>query len=151
GRVARRRAGEPSGGASWPPVRGGRPAPPGAAAAVAIAALAAPRVDPPRAIDLLLDGLATRQQAGYEAAYPILLEALDAFERWGDARWLSLAGRVAVEVWDERRWRDFSGRVVPLARQSGALNVLPMALNLLAGTYFGSGRFAAAQGLVAGS
>src|SRR4051794_35204225 len=58
------------------------------------AAQAAPAAQrPPRAIDLLLDGLATRFTDGYAAAVPPLREALGAFRRVqgvtsGDVRWL---------------------------------------------------------------
>src|SRR3954452_23331878 len=63
-------------------------------AEAALTAPAAPQ--PPRAIDLLLDGLATRFTDGYSAGAPPLRTALDAFRREEgltarDVRWLWLA------------------------------------------------------------
>ncbi len=77
---------------------------------VAEAARAAPAApQPPRAIDLLLDGLATRFTEGYTAAVPALRGALDAFRRdeapsLRDVRWLWLACRVAQDLWDDETW-----------------------------------------------
>src|SRR3954452_15163049 len=64
------------------------------AAEAALTAPAAPQ--PPRAIDLLLDGLATRFTEGYVAGLPPLRRALDAFRNLEgltarDVRWLWLA------------------------------------------------------------
>ena len=57
------------------------------------AARAAPRAaQPPRPVDLLLDGLATRFTEGYAAGVPLLQRALHAFR---DDRWLQ-RGRLAL-------------------------------------------------------
>ena len=86
-------SGRPGGSARWTPPWPARPtwrrcgrrsAPAGPAAAirprqVAEAARAAPRAaDPPRAVDLLLDGLAARSAEGYSAGVPTLRRALGA-------------------------------------------------------------------------
>jgi DNA-binding CsgD family transcriptional regulator len=104
------------------------------AAEVAKAALAAPaRSTPPRAPDLLLDGLALLVTDGRPAATPILKQAVSAFR--GDElstherlRWLWLAGRVAQDLWDDESWEVLCTQHVRLARQTGALAVLPIAL-----------------------
>src|SRR5918999_2074509 len=69
------------------------------------AAQAAPAAEQPRAVDLLLDGLATRFTEGYSTSLPPLRRALDEFrevegltER--DVRWLWLACRLAQDLWD---------------------------------------------------
>src|SRR4051794_1369663 len=77
------------------------------AAEAAQAAPAAP--EPPRAIDLLLDGLATRFSDGYFAGVPPLRKALHEFGRvegvtTRDARWLWLACRLAQDLWDDDLW-----------------------------------------------
>src|SRR3954464_4597980 len=93
------------------------------------AARAAPAASqPPRAIDLLLDGLATRFTDGYAAGVPPLRKALDAFHRVDgvtahDARWLALACRLAQDPWDEELWAVLATRGVHVARQTGALGV----------------------------
>jgi DNA-binding CsgD family transcriptional regulator len=88
---------------------------------------------PPRAPDLLLDGLALLVTDGRGAGTPLLKQALSAF-RGPDIsaseglRWLWLAGRVADELWDDESWEVLCTRHVTLARQAGALTVLPIAL-----------------------
>ena len=101
---------------------------------VAKAALAAPaRSMPPRAPDLLLDGLALLVTDGRATATPVLKQAVSAF-RNGDLstperlRWLWLAGRVAQDLWDDESWEVLCTQHVRLARQTGALAVLPIAL-----------------------
>ena len=67
---------------------------------------APPSSQPPRASDLLLDGLALLITEGYAAGTPTLRRAVNAFRRedvsGGDGRrWLSLAARLAAFVWDD--------------------------------------------------
>ncbi|MGO9955067.1 MAG: helix-turn-helix transcriptional regulator [Solirubrobacteraceae bacterium] len=101
---------------------------------VAKAALAAPaRSTPPRAPDLLLDGLALLVTEGRATATPVLKQAVSAF-RSDDLstherlRWLWLAGRVAQDLWDDESWEILCTQHVRLARQTGTLAVLPIAL-----------------------
>jgi DNA-binding CsgD family transcriptional regulator/tetratricopeptide (TPR) repeat protein len=88
---------------------------------------------PPRAPDLLLDGLALLVTDGRAAGTPLLKRSLSAF-RGQDVtteeglRWLWLAGRVADDLWDDESWEVLCTRNVTLARQAGALAVLPIAL-----------------------
>jgi DNA-binding CsgD family transcriptional regulator/tetratricopeptide (TPR) repeat protein len=88
---------------------------------------------PPRAPDLLLDGLALLVTEGRAAGAPLLRQALSAFRGQGSSaeeglRWLWLAGRVADDLWDDESWEVLCARHVELARQAGALTVLPIAL-----------------------
>jgi DNA-binding CsgD family transcriptional regulator len=100
---------------------------------VARAAGAAPSPHAPRAPDLLLDGLVANFRAGYSAGLPILQQALSAFGREMSAeeelRWLWLACIAALHLWDDDRWDVLSRRHVELARETGALSELPLALS----------------------
>jgi DNA-binding CsgD family transcriptional regulator len=100
---------------------------------VALAAGTAPAPPhPPRAPDLLLDGLAERFSRGYAAGVPILRRALQAFCNGmppdPGLRWLSLACGAAFHLWDDQSWAMLSDRYVRLARETGALGELPVAL-----------------------
>jgi DNA-binding CsgD family transcriptional regulator len=100
---------------------------------VALAAGTAPTpAHPPRAPDLLLDGLAVRFNRGYAAGVPILRRAVQAFRSGMPAdpglRWLSLACGAAFHIWDDEGWVMLSDRYVQLARETGALSELPVAL-----------------------
>ena len=120
---------------------------------VAEAARAAPPApDPPRAADVLLDGLATRFGEGYVAAVPALRRAIDAFIREDhhgqyDSGWL-LACRIAPDLWDDEAWRDLAAAGLGLAREAAALTLLPIALHYRAGVHVHAGEFAAATALV---
>src|SRR3954466_4412773 len=122
------------------------------AAEAALTAPAAPQ--PPRAIDLLLDGLATRFTDGYFAGVPPLRKALDAFRRVEgmparDARWLWLACRIAQDLWDDELWAVLATRGVHVARETGALGVLPIAATYRASLHVHGGDFDAASSLIA--
>ena len=85
------------------------------------------------ASDLLLEGLTTLITDGYEAGTPALRHAVSVF-RHGDVageeqlRSLFAATGGAVHVWDDDSWRELSIRQVELARDAGALSLLPFAL-----------------------
>jgi DNA-binding NarL/FixJ family response regulator len=105
---------------------------------VSRSALKAPRgPGPPRPVDLLVEGLATRFTAGYAASVPVLERAFAALREEGaqpglSARWPVFARRVAPEIFDDETWHYLTTRSVQVARESGALAVLPLALNFLA-------------------
>jgi DNA-binding CsgD family transcriptional regulator len=121
---------------------------------VARAALSAPSApQPARAPDLLLDGLATLITRGYEAGAPAVRPAVAAF-RNGDLtvadelRWFFVACHAAHDVWDDEGWYVLSARHLQLARDVGALNVLPLALAQRVGVHLHAGEFRAAALLV---
>jgi DNA-binding CsgD family transcriptional regulator len=117
---------------------------------VARAARAGPRPSQPlRSLDLLLDGLATRFTDGYAAGVPPLRQALLALRAADghtrdELRWLRLACRVAPDLWDDETWFDLATRDVRLAREAGALAILPIALAFESGVHVHAGDFAAA-------
>jgi DNA-binding CsgD family transcriptional regulator len=122
---------------------------------VADAARAAlPGPQPPRLMDVLLEGLATRFAEGYVAGVEPMQRALQAFRR--DAgrheddimRWLWLTWLVAGDVWDDEAWHELTTRAVRRARDTGALNVLPLALTYRAVVHVHAGEFAAASALI---
>ena len=121
---------------------------------VAEAARAAPRApQPPRTIDLLLDGLATRFTDGYAAGVPPLRRALAAVSEddghsEDDIRWLWLACRIAPDLWEDETWHELATRQLRLARDAGALTVLPLAATYRAGVHVHAGEFAAAAALI---
>jgi DNA-binding CsgD family transcriptional regulator len=128
--------------------------------AAAAARAARPAHPPSSAMDLLLDGLTTRFTEGYVAALPGLRRALDAFRteadtcRDGIMRWLWLACPVAPEpiapdLWDDEAWHELSARAVGLAREIGALGVIPKALSFRAAVHVHAGEFAEASELLA--
>src|SRR5262252_3354225 len=122
-----------------------------AAEAARTAAPSAPK--PPRPLDLLLDGAATRMTEGYVAGVPPLRRALDALGRHGGRSeagimgWLPLAA-IAPELWDDATWHELTARAVELAREAGALAVLPVALTYRAAVDVHTGEFGAAAGLI---
>jgi DNA-binding CsgD family transcriptional regulator len=120
------------------------------AARAAKRAGACPR--PPRAADLLLDGQALLITEHLREATPMLKRALSAFG--GDdlsndeaLRWLWLACVTAIHLWDEESWRVLADRYVQIARDAGALTVLPLALNHSAGWRVYAGDFHSAEAL----
>ena len=118
------------------------------------AARAAPASSQPaRASDLLLDGLALLITEGHAAGTPALRSAVNAFRgedisRGEGRRWLSLASRVAAFLWDDEAWDVLSARFVQLARDAGALSVLPLALATRSAVPLFAGEFAVASSLL---
>ncbi len=102
--------------------------------------------------DLLLGALVTRFTDGYAAAVAPFSRAFRAFggpDAGGeDRRWLWLACRFAQDLWDDESWHLLATRGVTIARETGALHLLPNALNYLAALNIHSGDFAAAASQV---
>ena len=109
--------------------------------------------DPPRLVDLVLDGFALLVTDGPAAAAATLRQATRAFAgpdipeeeilRWG------FIATVADEaLWDDEGWR-VTVRQVQLARDLGALDQLSFLLNRMAVETVWSGDFAAATLLIA--
>jgi DNA-binding CsgD family transcriptional regulator len=120
---------------------------------VAEAALAAPRsTQPPLASDLLLDGLAMRFTGGIAASAPILRRALTAYPKAtsseDELRWMWLAGHAAVDLWDDETWDSLATRHLELARETGALTVLPLVLSIRIAAHTLCGELAAAAALI---
>jgi DNA-binding CsgD family transcriptional regulator len=122
--------------------------------AVARAALAAPRSDEPaRASELLLEGLALLITNSHKAGTAALKQAMIAF-RSDDApaqellRWGWVAGSSAGVMWDHDSWDAVSARQEQLARDLGALTILPFTLSIRAGMCLYAGRCAEASSLV---
>ncbi len=103
--------------------------------------------------DLLLDGLATVITEGHAAGAPLLRCAVSAFQTEALApadaiRWLWLAAHAAHDLWDDQSWERLSSQHVRLARQTGALTVLPLALASRIGLHLFAGELARAESLV---
>ena len=127
--------------------------------AVAEAARTAPAgPQPPRSIDLVLDGMARRCTEGPGPAMPALRLALQAVRDEnpdGHAeimRWLLLTPIVqsmtVFELWDDEAFHALATRAVRLARDTGALALLPVALVYRSGEHLFCGEFVAAEALV---
>jgi DNA-binding CsgD family transcriptional regulator len=121
---------------------------PGMVAMAAAARAAPPSPTPPRAVDLLLDGLACRFTEGYVAAVDPFRRALEVVQRDNDVHWRWLACRIASEVWDDETWEELATRQVRDARERGALAVLPLALVYRSGTLLHAGEFIATSELI---
>jgi DNA-binding CsgD family transcriptional regulator len=121
---------------------------------VARAARSAPRPPgSPRASDLLLDGLALLITEEYASGTPVLQQALSAFRSEDVAteerlRWSWLAGRAAGFIWDYDSWDVLTARQVQVARDAGALTVLPLTLSTRGGVHLFAGELAVAASLV---
>ncbi|WP_243716018.1 AAA family ATPase [Actinomadura darangshiensis] len=117
------------------------------------AARSAPPPDEPRPADLLLDGLAVRITEGFAAGVPPLKAALRVFRgpdlsEEDGLRWLWLAGVTAAAVWDHETWSVLAARHVRLARESGEVTALPLALTQQVAVDVFAGEPAAAEALV---
>ncbi len=119
---------------------------------VAEVARASSRVPGQGAADRLLDALVTRFTEGYAASVAPLSRALRAFGEpdggGADRRWLWLACRLAQDLWDDELWHLLATCGVRVARETGALNLLPNALNYLAALNVHSGALTTAATLV---
>jgi DNA-binding CsgD family transcriptional regulator len=107
----------------------------------------------PRAADLFLAGLAARYTDGYAVSAPHLKEALRAFRDEDgrfelDVRWPGFARSVALDMFDDDTCHALCVRSAQLARERGALGVLPLALDYLAAIRCLEGDLAGAAALV---
>jgi DNA-binding CsgD family transcriptional regulator len=121
---------------------------------VAAAARAAPRsAGAVPAAELLLDGLALLVTDGWAAGTAVLKEAIKVFrdDDVGVAeqlRWSWVAGGAAGVIWDYENWDVLTAREERLARDAGALTVLPITLSIRAGVRVFAGDLAEAGFLV---
>jgi DNA-binding CsgD family transcriptional regulator len=136
--------------------RSGRPS-----EVAAAARNAPPAPHPPRAIDILLDGLTARLTGGYSAGLAPLRNAVRALTRLrvspaeDDMLWYLLwveclltPEPIAPEVWDDRAWDELATRAVEVARDAGAVTALPVALSAKACSDMHAGEFADAAALI---
>ena len=134
---------------------------PGLPEAAAAARNAPPAPQPPRAIDILLDGLAARYTDGYSASVAMLRNVLRAFEQhhappgqehmiwyWIRVECLLTTEPIAPELWDDRAWHELATRAVSVARDAGAVTALPVALSAKACADLHAGEFGDAAALV---
>jgi len=132
----------------------GRLATGGGVLEVAEAARAAPPAPhPPRAADLLLDGLALLVTEAYPAGAAMLKRVLaalrgDEVSREEEIRLLWVACHIAHDLWDYDTWHALSIRFVQVARDAGALTVLPVALNNRMVMHLHAGELATAASLL---
>jgi DNA-binding CsgD family transcriptional regulator len=121
---------------------------------VARAALSAPPApEPARAPDLLLVGLAVLITDGYGPGTPALQPAVAGFRNGEvtigeELRWFFVACHAAHDLWDDEGWYALSARHLQLARDAGALSVLPLALAQRVGVLLHAGELRAAATLV---
>ena len=110
-----------------------------------------PLPDPPRPIDLVLDGLARLVTDGPAAAAPTLRQAMTVFASKDIPTEESLASgwMAAAFLWDDDAGQAIMARQVQRARTVGALEYLPIFLVPLAMSAGWRGDFAAAASLVA--
>ncbi|NJP34293.1 helix-turn-helix transcriptional regulator [Micromonospora thermarum] len=119
-----------------------------------------PPPTPPRAVDVLLDSMAGLVIDGHAAGVDALQRALHVVRREqesgapdADSRWLWLAFRVipeplVPELWDDDAWHEMASAAVRIARDTGALSVLPVALTYKAGYHVFAGEFRTASALI---
>ena len=127
--------------------------PGGSALDIAQAARTAPAPGrKPRGPDLLLDALSTLLTGRYEAAVPMLRRAAAAFGTDRSAteqmRWIWLATIASVQLWDDATWEALSERHTRIARKTGALGDLPLALTQRIYLHLLTGELDAATSLV---
>jgi hypothetical protein len=121
-------------------------------AEVAHAARAAP-ASAGRPQDLLLDGLVVALTEGLAAGAPVLKVAVAAFQTADlppaqAVRWLWLAAHAAHDLWDVASWAELSTRRVALARETGSLATLPLALNNRIALHLFAGELSTAASVV---
>ncbi|MGO9383049.1 MAG: AAA family ATPase, partial [Mycobacterium sp.] len=122
----------------------------GGVAEVARAAKSVPLGPAPAHPLLLLRGLAVRVLDGYVAAAPLLKEALRLYR----AQPVQLDALchpyclVVAELWDDDAWFELANGQVQLARSSGTLSWLPVALGWLSEFHVRAGEFAEAEALI---
>ncbi|TCO42523.1 regulatory LuxR family protein [Kribbella antiqua] len=123
------------------------------AMAVALMVRDVPRPSPPRRGDDLLRALGVLFGDGYQTAAPMLRTAIQAFDSddipvQEAVRFLWLATVVAIDLRDGRAWDQLASRHLRIARDSGAVSALPLALNSRVFVDLFSGDLPAAAALV---
>src|SRR4051794_3256665 len=65
-----------------------------------------------------------------------------------EARWMWLACRLAQDLWADELWYELATRGLRVARETGALRVLPFAATYRASLHVHAGAFGAASSLI---
>jgi DNA-binding CsgD family transcriptional regulator len=112
-----------------------------------------PTPEPPEAGDLLLGGLALLISDGPSVGAPVLKRALRALRDEEIAteegiRWLWLAALAAAFIWDYESYEALAARQIQVARNLGALTMLPLALGTRSGVHLFAGELPAAASLI---
>jgi hypothetical protein len=98
-----------------------------------------------------LEGLAANYNQGYRDGLPAIRQALLMFDSGPplpeDMHWMWLAAIMAMRVWDDELLESLSARHVQLARQTGSLGELPLALTSRTFAVLFAGRFTEADAL----
>ncbi len=120
---------------------------------VAVAARGVVWPDVPRVPDLLLRAFATLIADGYAAGTPLSRRTVAALRHdesltTRDLGWLVLGAQLAVTLWDQDGYEELTRRQLRLAREAGALDVLPIVLTNRAITHILAGELTAAASLV---
>jgi DNA-binding CsgD family transcriptional regulator/tetratricopeptide (TPR) repeat protein len=107
----------------------------------------------PEAGDLLLGGLALLISDGPSVGAPGLKRALRALRdeeiaTEEDIRWLWLAALAAAFIWDYESYEALAVRQIQVARNLGALTMLPLALGTRSGVHLFAGELPAAASLI---
>src|SRR4029077_15997981 len=107
------------------------------------------------AVAAMLVGLGTGLTEGYEAAAPALTRALELLlaqemgsDEVGRSLWLAASRStqaIAIELWKPDAMHTLATRQLAVARESGALVQLRLALNFLGGNLVHSGELAMAE------
>ena len=113
-----------------------------------------PRAGEPRAVDLLLEGLALLVTDGHQAAAATLQRATDAFLGGGASfedslRWGWAATAPSDAMWEDRRMREVCERQIQRTREAGALALLPLSLVAFASFSARAGNFTEVASLAA--
>ena len=66
-----------------------------------------------------------------------------------NVRWLWLACRLAQDLWDDELWYELATRGLRIARETGALGMLPIAATYRASLHVHAGAFDSASSLIA--
>jgi DNA-binding CsgD family transcriptional regulator len=118
---------------------------------VAMAARGVAWPDTPCTPDLLLRAFATLVLDGYAAGTPLSRQTVAALRHGEfsgrDLGWLVLGTALAVTRWDEDAWDELARRDLRLARETGALDVLPIVLTNRACAHVLAGELAPAVSL----
>ncbi|HEY2296122.1 MAG TPA: AAA family ATPase [Jatrophihabitans sp.] len=105
--------------------------------------------------DVLIDALALRFTDGYQSAVVGFRRTLRNFRdraragQEGPSLLWHVYLNLAVDLWDDDAFDDLSGRFLLLAREAGALSVLPFALTVRIAYYVMAGDIAEAEALLA--